>query len=334
MSLLTTFFAVFLFLLLIFAHEFGHYSAAKLCNVKVNEFSVGMGPQVGHWTKGETEYSVRLFPIGGFCALEGEDGDSNDERSFTKTSSLKKIFILIAGAFNNIVLAFLILVVLFTWVGSPSTKIDSVIEGGPAEAAGISSEDKILSVDGVSVETWTDIINAISNADDDVELSIERDKQQFVYIIPTYVNEAGRVAIGISSKIKHSLSFGIKNAWLSTLDFTNEMVLFFARLFKWQVKSDEVMGIVGIVDVVTESASYGLANVIYLMCIISLNLGFINLLPLPALDGGRILFVIIRWIFKGKISDKAEGIIHTIGMVLLMILMVYLVINDTIRLLH
>ena len=324
--------AVLLFLLLIVAHEFGHFFTAKLSGVKVNEFSVGMGPLIYHRIKGETEYSLRALPIGGFCRLEGEDGDSDDARSFSKAVWWKKIIILAAGAFMNIVLALLIMTLLYTWAGSASTTIDTVVEGAPAYEAGIQPGDRIIAVNGTETSEWTDVVTNINLAGENVTLTLKRGSETIEISTATMVNDDGRNVIGITSRVQHSLVEAFKYSLNVTGDFMLSMRDFFVQLFTGKASSDDVVGVVGIVSMVGQSAQTGIANVIFLMCIISLNLGIVNLLPFPALDGGRILFVIIRAIFRGKISDKAEGYVHAAGMVLLMGLMVFLVFNDTIRL--
>lgn len=324
--------AVLLFLLLIVSHEFGHFATAKLCGVKVNEFSVGMGPLILHKTKGETEYSLRAFPIGGFCRLEGEDGDSEDSRAFSKAVWWKKVIILAAGAFMNIILALIIMTMLYTWAGSLSTTIDRVMDGSPALEAGVQSGDVILAVNGTETPEWSDVVNNINLGGNEAVLTVKRGSETIQIISPTYVNEDGRNVIGITCKLQHNVLTAFRYSLDVTKDFMLSMRDFFVQLFTGKASSDDVVGVVGMVSMIGQSAQTGIANVIFLMCIISLNLGIINLLPLPALDGGRILFVFIRAVFRGKISDAAESYVHAAGMILLMALMVFLVFNDTLRL--
>ena len=332
MSWIAYIIALFLFLLLIVSHEFGHFATAKLCGIKVNEFSVGMGPLNWQRSRGETEYSLRALPIGGYCKLEGENGDSDDERSFSRAKWWKKVIILAAGAFMNIVLALLIMTLLYTWAGSLTTTIDTVVDGSPAYEAGVMPGDSILAVNGVKTPEWSDVINNINLAGDEAVLTVKRGSETIDITSSTYINSDGRNVIGITSRIRHSVVDAFSYSLAVTGDFMLSMRDFFVQLFTGKASSDDVVGVVGMVSMIGETAKVGIANVIFLMCIISLNLGIVNLLPLPALDGGRILFVFIRALFRGKISDEAEGYVHAAGMVLLMGLMLFLVFNDTLRL--
>ncbi len=291
-----------------------------------------MGPLILHKTKGETEYSLRAFPIGGFCRLEGEDGDSEDSRAFNKAVWWKKVIILAAGAFMNIILALIIMTMLYTWAGSLSTTIDKVMDGSPALEAGVQSGDVILAVNGTETPEWSDVVNKINLGGNEAVLTVKRGSETIQIISPTYVNEDGRNVIGITCKLQHNVLTAFRYSLDVTKDFMLSMRDFFVQLFTGKASSDDVVGVVGMVSMIGQSAQTGIANVIFLMCIISLNLGIINLLPLPALDGGRILFVFIRAIFRGKISDTAESYVHAAGMILLMALMVFLVFNDTLRL--
>ena len=324
--------AVLLFLLLVVSHEFGHFATAKLCGVKVNEFSVGMGPLIWHKQKGETEYSLRAFPIGGFCRLEGEDGDSDDARAFSTQVWGKKVIILVAGAAMNIIIALLIMTMLYTWAGSYTTTINTVVDGSPAYEAGVLPGDKVLAVNGIETGTWPEVVSQINAAGEEATLTVKRGQEVLDLTAYTYVNEDGRNVVGITCRLGHSVGAGFKSAVAVTKDFMLSMRDFFVQLFTGRASSDDVVGVVGMVSMIGESAQSGLANVIFLMCIISLNLGIVNLLPLPALDGGRILFVLVRAVFRGRISDDAEAKVHGLGMVLLMALMVFLVFKDTIQL--
>lgn len=326
--------AIFLFLLLIVSHEFGHYAAAKLCGVRVNEFSVGMGPLIWHKIKGDTEYSLRAFPIGGFCRLEGEDGESEDAGSFGRAGALKKTLILAAGAFMNIALALLIMTALYTWIGEAGNTVGGLVEGKPAYEAGVLSGDRIVSVNGIETYEWQEIVSNIDSSGEELTLTVERGSEILSFEVPTYKSADGRNVIGISPRIRHNVLNSFVYSLRVTGDFMLSMRDFFVHLFTGRVSSDEVVGVVGMVSMIGDSARAGISSVIFLMCIISLNLGVVNLLPLPALDGGRILFVIIRAAARGRISDKAESYVHGIGMVLLMALMVFLIFNDTLRIIR
>ena len=328
MSAIAIIAAVVLFCLLIAGHEFGHYAAAKLLGVKVNEYSIGMGPLLWQTKKGETEYSLRALPIGGYCKIEGEDGDSDDDRSFGKKPWWAKVIILAAGAFMNFVLCILLLIGLFWYSGAYSTTLADVSEGYPAQIAGIQAGDTIVAIDGVEYDDWIEVVNAIETSKGSpMTFTVERDGQTHDYTLSA-VESDGRYLMGITCKLIHSPIKAIGQAFSTTKSTMIAMGQFFGQLFTGKASGDDVVGVVGIVSMIGEQAKFGFSNVVYLMAIISLNLGMVNLLPLPALDGGRILFVIIRLITRDKIGDNAEAVTHAVGMVLLLALMAFLIIKD------
>ena len=331
MNVLAIIAAVLLFTLLIAGHEFGHYAAAKLLGVRVNEYSIGMGPLIFQKKHGETEYSLRALPIGGYCKIEGEDGDSDDDRSFMKKPWWAKVIILAAGAFMNFVLCILLLMFVFWYSGAYSTTLADVSDGFPAQQAGIQAGDTIVAIDGKDYDDWMEVVSAIDASEGKpMTFTVERDGQTYDYTVSAVESE-GRWLMGITCKLVHSPVQAIVQSFATTKATMRAMGQFFVQLFTGKANGDDVVGVVGIVSMIGEQAKFGIVNVIYLMAIISLNLGMVNLLPLPALDGGRILFVFIRLITRDKIGDRAEGITHAIGMVLLLALMAFLVFRDVNR---
>ena len=323
--------AILLFCLLVASHEFGHYASAKLLGVRVNEFSIGMGPLLWQKTKGETEYSIRALPIGGYCKIEGEDGDSEDDRSFGKKPWWAKVIILAAGAFMNFVLCIVLLTLIFWYSGAYSTTLAGVSDGFPAQEAGIQAGDRIVAIDGKEYDDWMAVVDAIDASEGrPMTFTVERDGHTYDYTISAVQSE-GRWLMGITCKLVHSPGQAVVQSFETTRNTMRAMGQFFVQLFTGKASGDDVVGVVGIVSMIGEQAKFGIVNVIYLMAIISLNLGMVNLLPLPALDGGRILFVFIRLITRDKIGDKAEGITHAIGMILLLALMAFLVFRDVNR---
>lgn len=332
--------AILFFCLLVIGHEFGHFIAAKRLGVKVLEFSMGMGPLLWHSQKGETQYSLRAIPIGGFCKLEGEDGDENKEdmRSFANQPAWSKILILIMGSVMNVVMGLIILTIIFTSIGSTTSYVGEVSDGSPAAAAGILADDRIVAINGKEVLSWNDVIASTSSYDGDGSLQVilerkaeEGGSYQFpVDLVPQYDEEVGRYLMGITTKIEHSVPLSIKESLSACGTMVVSMKEFLVNLFKGRTNSEDVVGVVGIMAVVSEQAkTNGLINVIYLMGIISFNLAIVNMLPFPALDGGRILLVLLRKITRDKIGDKAEAIINGIGFVLLIVLMIFLIFKDT-----
>lgn len=331
--------AILLFVVLIIIHEFGHFITAKICGVNVLEFSVGIGPVLYKKEKGGTQYSLRSIPIGGYCRLEGEhdededDAEINDEKSYMNAPWYKKILICIAGAFNNIVLCLIVLFFIFLYMGSGSQTLGAITPGSPADLAGLKAEDKIVAIDDVKMTSWNEIVNTITSSDGDLKITFERDsKENSAILSPEYDEELGRKIVGITTKMVHSPKESAKASVQTSVSFFVEIKDTLIRLVSGKESADNVVGIVGIVDVVSQELEYGLINVFYIMALISLNLGVVNLIPIPGLDGGKILFILIKTISGGRISDDVEATVDTIGLLILMALALLLIFKDTMNL--
>ena len=330
---MTIIYAIIIFCILIFVHELGHFVSAKACGVKVNEFSLGMGPAVFKKQKGETLYSLRIFPIGGFCAMEGEDEDSEDERAFNRKPAWQRAVILAAGAFMNLLTAVVLMIVISLWSGQATTVIDTVIDDSPAYQAGIKAGDEITGINGDRVDEWNDLLTLIGESDEEsVTVSLIRDGSEMnLTAAVEYDEESGRNKIGVTPVMKHSIASSISSGVRNTGSMTVMMYDILKKLFTGEVSAKELSGPVGIVYAVSDSAKAGVIYVIYLTALLSLNLAIMNMLPFPALDGGRLLFLLIRKITGRRVTDEMEGKIHFIGIMLLMVLMVYVTWNDIVR---
>lgn len=320
-------YAILLFLMMIIPHEFGHFAVAKAVGVQVNEFSIGMGPKLWNKQKGETLYSVRLLPIGGFCAMEGENEESDKPRAFNNKSPLSKIAVLIAGAMMNIITAWLILVILAFSYGTASTTIDNVKVDSPAAKAGILSGDQIVSINGEKTDDWNKVVEEIKSSDDKLSVEVLRENKKHQFEIQPEKIE-GQKIIGISSRLTRAPGKAIKGGTIATYDMGKSMLVAFKGLITGGISTKDIAGPVGMVSMVGQTSKLGIQYVAAFVALVSLNLAIINLLPLPALDGGRIIFVFIRSITGKMISDRTEGIIHAVGMGLLLILAVIVTIND------
>lgn len=320
-------YAILLFLMMIIPHEFGHFAVAKAVGVQVNEFSIGMGPKLWNKQKGETLYSVRLLPIGGFCAMEGENEESDNPRAFNNKSPLSKIAVLIAGAFMNIITAWLILVILAFSYGTASTTIDDVKVGSPAATAGILSGDQIVSINGEKANNWEKVVEEIKSSDDKLSVEVLRENKKHQFEVKPEKLE-GQNIIGISSRLTRDPGKAIEGGTIATYDMGKSMLDAFKGLITGGISTKDIAGPVGMVTMVGQTSKLGIQYVAAFVALVSLNLAIINLLPLPALDGGRIIFVFIRLITGKMISDRTEGIIHAVGMGLLLILAVIVTIND------
>ncbi|MBQ6400903.1 MAG: RIP metalloprotease RseP [Firmicutes bacterium] len=331
---MTIVYAILIFCLLIFVHEFGHFIVAKACGVKVNEFAIGMGPAFFKRQKGETTYSLRVFPIGGFCAMEGEDEDSDDPRAFNRQPAWQRALVLAAGSFMNLLTCVVLLIIIAFWAGQPTTTLDKITPGSPAEAAGLKAGDTVVAVDGKAIKEWNDIITDLNGEDEKktVEITVKRDGKEMNFTCaPEYDKEQKRYMIGIQPVSEHHLFGSIGAGIRNTGQMTAMMVNVLRQLFTGEVSVKELSGPVGIVYAVNTTAKSGIMYVVYLTALLSLNLAIINMIPLPALDGGRLLFLLIRKITGKRVTDEMEGKIHFIGIMLLMLLMVYVTFNDVIR---
>ncbi len=342
-------FAILLFSFLIFIHELGHFGAAKLSGVRVNEFSLFMGPALWKKQAGETLYAIRLVPIGGYCAMEGEDDDSDDPRSFGKAAWWKRLGILVAGAAMNFI-AGVILMIAFSLpieqVVAPV--IDSFEEFSTVDGAeGLQPGDRILAVDGEKIYVQSDFSMILSLYPGDVhDLVVERQGQKVTLDAlrmekhpVTDENGNTYMLYGMNFTLEE-LTFGgkLQYAWNQCLDAVRMVRLSLKMLLTGQAGLSDMSGPVGIVSqmsTVAESSPTKLAamlNMVYFGAFIAINLAVMNLLPIPALDGGRVVGLLIttavEGITKKKIDPKYEGYLHGAGMVLLLGLMAVVMFKD------
>lgn len=325
--------AIILFFIMILPHEFGHFIVAKSCDVKINEFSMGMGPAIFKKQKGETLYSLRVLPIGGYCAMEGEDEASEDERAFVNKKAGQKAAILVAGSAMNVVTAIIIMIGLAFYTGVATTQIGDVQAGSPAEKAGIKAGDVLISVDGQKVKEWNDLSEIVAETKNEpFEVTVLRNDAEKTFKTSTEQAEDGRKIIGVTTAVSHNvfkcIAGGVKNTWF----MTKTLVTTFAQLFTGKLGLDTLGGPVAIVKVAGDAGKVGISSFLYLAAFISINLAIFNMFPFPALDGGRLLFVIIRKITGKEVNSTIENKIHFIGLMLLFALMIFVTFNDVLRL--
>ncbi|MBR5229797.1 MAG: RIP metalloprotease RseP [Firmicutes bacterium] len=339
----TAILVIILFCIMIFPHELGHFIAARRMGVKVNEFAFGMGPAIWKKQGKETLYSIRLLPIGGFCAMEGEDGsegESHDPRALNNKKPWQKIVILAAGSFMNVVCAVLIMSLVVGIMGFTTTTIAEVTEGYPAEAAGMMPGDKILQINDVEIKAWNDVSSAIYSADGaEMSIAIERDgNEQIVKVTPAVQestdaqgNPVTGYVLGINCKISHNPFKAVAAGAQATWNMTVTLVDSLKMMLIGDAGVDDLSGPVGMVTMVNQTTQYGFWYYGFLTAFICLNLAVVNMLPLPALDGGRILFALYTAVTGKEVSEKVEGTIHFAGMMLLFGLMIYVTFNDITR---
>lgn len=342
---------------LIFVHEFGHFITAKKCGAYVYEFSIGMGPKIFSFKrkkekKDPTEYSLRLFPIGGFCAIAGETSEDDSDDADVKLkkndymcnkSIPQRCLILIAGVCMNFITGFLILFISALIWGATEQEsfVGQAPEGYPIAEAGIEVGDKIIAIDGSKVNTWdrvTILLNLKHESDTYVFSVLKADGTTKDYnVVPAeQTDKDGNTTkvFGIGQDATRHKGFGasLKYAFLKTGSIIRSMWSIIGNLFIGKLSLGALSGPIGVYTVVGEAAKTSVESVLYLAAYLSLNLGFINILPFPAFDGGRVLFLIIEAIRKKKMNPKIENGLNTIGFILLMLLMIVISIKDVINL--
>ena len=326
-------------------HEFGHYCVGRLCGIGIVEFSVGFGPRLLGWERKGIQYSLRAIPLGGFCAFVGEDERNDDPRAMNNQPVWKRFLTVLAGPFMNFVLAFVVCSIMLNayFIADTYPAIDQVMAGMPAEAAGLEPGDRIVEVNGVALTNDTAgvslMLSTMQSGDmtRPIDLVIERDGQTLDYemtAVPVEAEDGStRYQIGIVFSSRTFNFFeSIREAGSYMVETTGMMLDSLKNLiFKGEGLQDTA-GTVGIIAVVAQRAREGLYMVLWLMYIISLNLGIMNLLPIPALDGGRLLFLIVETIRRKPIPPEKEGMVHAVGMVLILALFVVLTYHDIARL--
>lgn len=322
---------IFLLGFLIFIHELGHFTVAKFCKVKVNEFAIGFGPAIWKNEKKETKYVIRLIPLGGYVSMEGEEERSEDTRSFSEASICKRIAIVAAGATVNILFALIIYFILVVSNGTYiSNEVGELIPGYAAQEAGIKSKDKIIEVNNKKILKKYDLDIALRNfSGDNLQIKIERDGEILEFNIkPT--KEENHFYIGVNLiPAEDNIRNRLENGIIETKEFVISIGENLKDLFTGNVGIDQMMGPVGISEVV--SKTNGVKEFIGMMALISLSLGVTNLLPIPALDGGKILIILIEAIRKKPMNQQTEINIQLLGFCILIGLSIYVTYNDIIR---
>ena len=327
--------------LIIFVHELGHFTFAKLFKIYVHEFSLGMGPRIWSKKKGETEYSLRLFPIGGFVTIAGEDDTEDakvkEDQKLTSKSILKRFIVMAAGATFNFIFAIIIIFTLALFLGSVTTKpyIGEAMKDYPASTAGIAAGELVLSVDGTNVYSYDDLtMELYENGKNDTTFKVEKKNGDIVTYKVTPKEEKGNYYYGIRPSTTREYGF-IKAVNYTSYKFVSlirTMGRSLLSLVTGELSIQNFAGPIGVYGMVDEHVASGFDSIAFFVAYLCINIGFINLLPLPALDGGRILFLIIEIIKGSKVSLRVESIVHTVGFMLLMGLLLIVTFNDLFRL--
>lgn len=335
--------------IIILVHEFGHFIWAKKFGVHIYEFSLGMGPVI-YTHKGKKDkinYNIRAFPIGGFVSMAGEvyedDEKIKKEKLMCNKPWLQRLIILVAGVVNNFILALVFLfLIAMIWGATPiKPVVGTILEDSAVSETGIEVGDQILEINGVKAKSWDKL---------QIALYRKNDKEAYTFVVkkkdgstksydvtPKKVKaedgtETNQFGFGIDSTKEYGFLASIKYAFLKFGSIVSSMLLTVTSLFTGQISLGALSGPVGMYEVVGQSIGLGISQMIYIVAFLSINVGFINILPFPAFDGGRVLFMLIEKIKGSPVDAKLENVFHTIGFFLLMLLMVYITIQDIIKL--
>lgn len=338
---------ILLFELIIFCHEGGHFIAAKLSGVRVNEFALGMGPKIFQFTKGETAYSLRLLPIGGYCAMEGEDEQSEDPKAFGNKPVWKRIIIVCAGAFMNIVLGLLMMLVIV--VQQPmyaTTTVDAFPKDSVTQQNGLQAGDRFVSINGYAISNSQDISFALAMAKDyKADIVVEREGENIglgEMEFATRTDSEGNKSLVLDFYVvpqERTFLTVLQQTWEQSISVVRITWYSLIGLITGQFGFNALSGPVGIVTAISDAASVGLQinflsafnNILRVMMLITVNLGIVNMLPIPALDGGRLIFLIIEGIRRKPVPAKYEGVVHGVGFALLMVFMLVITFSDILR---
>lgn len=332
---------ILIFFVIVIIHEGGHFFAAKACKIPVSEFAIGMGPVIFKKQKGETLFTIRVFPTGGFCSMN-EDEDSDDENSFRKQAVWKRMIVIVAGAFMNLVLGLLLSFVVFLISGRGITTTIALFsdDNAPSHLSGLEVNDTILSVNGLKVFTMNDVLYQFQNDEDGiVSFTVLRDGEKVkldnVKFETEIDEETGKTTLKYDFKVyseeitaANIFSYSIKQfAYASRI-----IVMTLGDLVKGKYGLNDLSGPVGIVtaisSVAAETNTIDWSYITDIAMLITINVGIFNLLPLPALDGGRFVFLLVEAVRKKQLKAETEGMVHLVGISLLMILMVVVTIKD------
>lgn len=344
---------VILFLLIfgvvVISHEFGHFLIGKRNGIRVVEFAIGMGPTLFSFTKGETKYSLKLLPIGGACMFDGEDGVAaedgvQDEHSFLSANVWARIATVFAGPLFNFLLAFVFSLIIVAFTGTDRPIVQQFMEDSAAEEAGLQVGDEIVNINGERIHLYREVslISAL-NKGQTMDIVVKRNgEKQEITLVPKYSEEDGRYYIGLvgaGEYMKCNPVQVFQYGWYEVKYWVKATYKSLLMLLQGQATKDDVSGPIGIAqfvgDTYEEVKPYGISSVIFTMMniviLLSVNLGIMNLLPLPALDGGRLVFMFIEVIRGKPVSPEKEGMVHFAGLVVFMILMVFIMYNDIAR---
>ncbi len=346
--------SLLVFSILVLVHEFGHYYTAVKNGILVEEFAIGMGPVVCRVKRGETDFTIRALPLGGFCRMLGEDGESDNRRAFSNKNVWQRIVVIISGPLMNFVFAFIaVFFVTSTAEAIVFPTVSSVLEDSNAAVSGLEEGDRIIKVNGENIGTYQELFLVLDGCGGKtLDVVVDRGGEKVQMYIDPVVSSDSRWIIGFSPQVKtglfsekvsgyDSMTLGeaVADTFYTMRFYVKSVVVGFVRIFTLNISPEEIAGPIGVVEIMGESVQQGLEysfmdavrNVLTIAALLSTNLGVINLFPIPAMDGGRLVFLIIEAIRRKPIAPEREGMIHFMGFVLLMAFMVMIAYNDISR---
>lgn len=329
--------AILFFELIIVVHEGGHFIAARLMKIKVNEFSIGMGPKLFQFKKGETKYTLRLILFGGYCAMEGEDDESTDDNAFSKKKVIQRIFVVISGAVMNLILGFLVIAVLVSSQNLIGTPTVAKFEDNAVSSSTLQAGDTIKSIDGMRVYTATDVSTGFSRSQDNkVQMVVERDgKDENLEVEFETQNYEGRQYIKMDFWLlgtQKTVGSVIKNTAMEWISYARMVFLSVHDLILGRYHLSDLSGPVGAVSVVSDAVKTSAFSMLKIMALLTINIGLFNLFPIPALDGWRLFLLLFEGITKKKLPSKWEWVINSVGLVLLIGFMCIITFSDITKL--
>lgn len=338
---------ILVFGVIVFFHELGHFLAAKANKISVTEFAIGMGPKLFSFKRKETQYSIRLLPIGGYCLMVGEEEESDDENAFSNKSLLARAIVVAAGPLFNFILAFVFSIILIHYTGCDPAKLYKIDPTSAAAEAGIEEGDTIVKIDGEKIYNYRELLLYMQLNDASLPIDFQMRKESgeiYNVTVTPKQNENGEYKLGVQGGYIESESIGmdLKYAALECRYWVKATVTSLKMIFTGDVGKDDVMGPVGVGgamnDVLEEVQEISetkkevvintLLNLLNWCILLSVNLGIMNLLPIPALDGGRLFFLLIEAVRRKRIPPDKEALVNFIGFVLLILLMVFIFFND------